>query len=108
MIESYGQRLAALVGSVAATPPDPSREKIVHRPATRVNALEEVDKNAQTGPRPTFRVTYLERAAAFWPEEPDAPVTDLPLEPQAQPERGAAGSLSGEWQDANPTVDVRR
>lgn len=69
MIESFGSRPLAL--SVAAAPVSPADEKVVHRPDTVVLAVEKVDRNAQTGPRPAFDHTYLERVAAFWPDEPN-------------------------------------
>ncbi len=107
MIESFSQR-PAVHGGPAATPPDPAREKIVHRPSTRVNAIEEVDKYAQVGPRPAFRLTYLERAAAFWPEDPDSPVTRVTYG-EARKERPVmeeARNLTSE--NTPPKIDIRR
>ncbi len=116
MIESFGPRPTATSGLAAALQNGQADEKIVHRPPTKVLPAERVDRTAQTGPRPTFKLTYLEQAAAFWPDEPDPPVTridyDMPEKsPSPAPEPRAEDILAAvqpESGGAEPSVDIRR
>ena len=116
MIESFGPRPTATSGPAASLQNGQSGEKIFHRPPTRVLPAEPVDRTAPTGPRPAFKHTYLEQAAAFWPDEPDPPVPriahDVPEKapsptpaPRAEDTRAAVRPESGETE---PSVDLRR
>ena len=116
MIETVGPRLTATSGPAAAVPNGQPGEKIVHRPPTRVLPAEPVDRMAPTGPRPAFKHTYLEQAAAYWPDEPDPPVTRIDheppvAEPAPPPEaRAAEEGLTALRTDGaqDPLVDIRR
>jgi hypothetical protein len=113
MIESYGPRPAVPAGAAASLPAQ-AEEKIVHRPPTKVLPAERVDRNAPTGPRPAFEHTWLQRAAALWPEEPapstvPAPApdqTDVP--PQTQAARETIELLRQSGDGPPPAVDIRR
>jgi hypothetical protein len=59
-----------------------------------------VDKTAQTGPRPYFSHTYLERVAAYWPNEPEPPATRVEYEIPAPEVRDSTAE--------DPMVDIRR
>jgi hypothetical protein len=99
MIEAFGSRPTATSGLAASAPNGQSGDRIVHRPPTRVLPAEPVEKAAQTGPKPYFEHTYLERVAAYWPFEPEPPVTRIAYDipgPQAR----------GDGDD--PSVDIRR
>ena len=125
MIESFGPRPVVPSGPAASLPAMQAGEKVVHRPEKKVLPTEKVDRTAQTGPRPAFQHTYLEQLAAFWPEEPDPPVSHVDYEqlqeepPRGEPrvERSNAPAPEGALaekpaavlpaDDAEPTVDVR-
>ena len=125
MIESFGPRPVVPSGPAASLPAMQAGEKIVHRPEKKVLPTEKVDRTAQTGPRPAFQQTYLEQLAAFWPEEPDPPVTHVDYDQlQEEPRQGEVGvervdtpPAKGEpaekaaaalpTADAEPTVDIR-
>jgi hypothetical protein len=98
MIEFYAPRPTGTSGPAAALRSGHSDDKVIHRPQTAVLPAEPVEKSAQTGPRPSFRHTYLERVAAFWPYDPEPPVTHVDYE---IPEPVTHGP-------EEPTVDIRR
>jgi hypothetical protein len=115
MIDILGPRPTALSGPAASATNAEQGEKIVHRPPTRVLPVEQVDRNAPAGPRPAFKHTYLEQAAAFWPNEPDPPATridyDLPEEtpaPAPEPVADEARAVRADGAPAGPTVDIMR
>jgi hypothetical protein len=113
MIESFGPRPAVPAGAAASLPAQ-AEEKIVHRPLTKVLPAERIDRNAPTGPRPAFEHTWLQRAAAVWPEEPDPPAADVsePEDTEATPETQAARAsielLRRSGEEQPPVVDIRR
>lgn len=114
MIESFGTRPTATSGPAAGVSNGQQGEKIVHRPVTRVLPPEPVDRTAQTGPRPAFKHTYLEWAAAQWPNEPDRPVTYVDYDaPESRPEPEAHAVEEGlaairQEETPDPMVDIRR
>jgi hypothetical protein len=119
MMEPFGPRQIAPSGPAASLPAMQAGEKIVHRPERKVLPTEKVERTAQTGPRPAFQHTYLEQLAAFWPQEPDPPVTQVahkdpgrdmpPEDPSARaPEPTGERTLTLPADAAKPTVDIRR
>lgn len=117
MIESIGPRPIAPNGPASIVTAIDTGEKVVHRPDTKVLAAEKIDKNAPTGPRPTFQHTYLEKVAALWPEDPDKPEGEEAMGPETEtgaPERKATAAETGmtalrkDAETAEPTVDLRR
>ena len=115
MLDSFGPRQIAPSGPAASLPAMQAGEKVVHRPEKKVLPAEKVDRTAPSGPRPAFQHTYLEQVAAFWPEEPDPPVTQIDYavsdeEPAASAaprgEDTFALALLEETPPA-PTVDIR-
>ena len=123
MIDSFGPRPTVPSGPAASLPAVQAGEKVVHRPERIVLPTETVDRAAPTGPRPTFQHTYLEQLAAYWPDEPEPPVTYIdygaddgrasaqqPVD-AASPEVSAAEAgvrvVGTDDAEARPTVDVR-
>jgi hypothetical protein len=100
MIESFGPRQTATSGPAATLQNGQPGDKVVHRSPTRVLPAEPVDKSAQTGPRPYFGHTYLEQVAAYWPNEPEPPVTRVAYEVPEPEVRDATVE--------DRTVDIRR
>lgn len=121
MLDSFGPRQIAPSGPAASLPAMQAGEKVVHRPEKKVLPVEKADRAAQTGPRPSFELTYLQQLAAIWPEEPDPPVTNVdhdsaggdaapsgaaearPAQPGTNP---AAVALPADTPE--PTIDIRR
>ena len=114
MIESFGPRQTVLNGHAAALPAMQAGEKVVHRPQTKVIPTEQVDRNAPTGPRPTFQHTYLQRLSALWPNEPNPPATEVAYEreeaapPEARPADEPPAIFREESAEPQPSVDIRR
>lgn len=118
MTDTLGPRPITPGGSAASLAAMQAGEKLVHRPEKKVVPAERIDRSAQTGPRPAFRHTYLQQLAAFWPQEPDPPVTHVDYDADAaQPDRRAGApvesheeglaALRTDGDATQPAVDIR-
>jgi hypothetical protein len=115
MMEPFGPRVIVPSGPAASLPAMQAGEKVVHRPEKKLLPAERVERTAQTGPRPAFQQTYLEQMAAFWPEEPEPPASQVDYDAAgdgaapspAPPTENGFAAVRFEDLTAEPLVDIR-